>query len=128
MELGLFVLAIVAITGLATFSVYQYVRFRKAVERIAQIEIDKITLQAQLAKLHQELENYKLGETEEFIQFLSKSRQWSFDFIESFQGSLDELFTLLDNSPEDTQSILSKFIELKQYLPEKEITKENSNE
>lgn len=128
MELGLFVLAIVAITGLTTFSVYQYVRFRKAVERIAQIEIDKITLQAQLAKLHQELENYKLGETEEFIQFLSKSRQWSFDFIESFQGSLDELFTLLDNSPEDTQRILSKFIELKQYLPEKEITKENSNE
>lgn len=124
MELGLFISSLVAVAGTLVFALHRYVKYRKAIERVAQLEIDKITLSAKLANAYQDIENYKLGETEEFVQFLSKSRQWSFDFIEKFQQSLVELFEMLDKTPEDTQSILNKFIELKQYLPDEKITKE----
>lgn len=124
MELGLFISSLVAVVIMGMVTLHRYVRYRKAIERVAQLEIDKITLTSKLAKAYQDIESYKLGETEEFVQFLSKSRQWSFDFIEKFQLSLTELFEMLDNNPEDTQSILNKFIELKQYLPEEKTTKE----
>lgn len=124
MELGLFISSLVAVVGTSVFALHRYAQYRKAIERVAQLEIDKITLSAKLANAYQDIENYKLGETEEFVQFLSKSRQWSFDFIEKFQQSLVELFEMLDTTPQDTQGILNKFIELKQYLPDEKITKE----
>lgn len=121
MELAYFITSVIAISFAIIYSVYKHVKYRKTIEKVIQLEIDKVTLAQGLAKAQQEIESYKLGETEEFVQFLSKSRQWSFDFIEKFQTSLDELFTMLDNSPEDTQSILNKFIELKQYLPDEKV-------
>ena len=124
MELGLFISSLVVVVSTSVFALHRYVKYRKAIERVAQLEIDKITLSAKLANAYQDIENYKLGETEEFVQFLSKSRQWSFDFIEKFQQSLVELFEMLDTTPQDTQGILNKFIELKQYLPDEKIIKE----
>jgi len=124
MELGIFISILVASAGLLVWTSITYARYRKAIEKIVQLELDKVTLTAKLTKALQDIENYKLGETEEFVQFLSKSRQWAFDFIEGFQGSLDELFQLLETDPEDTQKILGKFLELKQYLPDEKVTKE----
>jgi biopolymer transport protein ExbB/TolQ len=127
-ELGIFIGAAIFGFAVLTATLVLFVRYKKAIERVVQLEIDRLSLASQLTSARQDIENYKLGETEEFVQFLSRSRQWSFDFIEKFQTSLDELFKLLDTNPEDTKSILDKFIELKQYLPDEEITKENSNE
>jgi hypothetical protein len=124
MELGIFISILVASAGLLVWTSITYARYRKAIEKIVQLELDKVTLTAKLTKALQDIENHKLGETEEFVQFLSKSRQWAFDFIEGFQGSLDELFQLLETDPEDTQKILGKFLELKQYLPDEKVTKE----
>lgn len=123
-ELGIFISILVVSSGLLVWTSIVYARYRKAVEKIVQLELDKITLTSKLSKALQDIENHKLGETEEFVQFLSKSRQWAFDFIEGFQDSLDELFQLLETDPDDTQKILAKFLELKQYLPDEKVTKE----
>lgn len=123
MELALYVVAVVVITGLSITVARLYYRFRKSIEKVVQLEIDKITLSNRLLIVNQEIENYKLGETEEFLQFLSKSRQWAFDFIEEFQGTLDELFKELDDPEQniDTEKVLQSFIELKKYLPKDKV-------
>ncbi|MFY9331765.1 MAG: hypothetical protein WAO41_08825 [Candidatus Nanopelagicales bacterium] len=123
-ELGIFISILVVSSGLLVWTSIIYARYRKAVEKIVQLELDKITLTSKLSKALQDIENHKLGETEEFVQFLSKSRQWAFDFIEGFQSSLDGLFQQLEADPDDTQKILAKFLELKQYLPDEKVTKE----
>lgn len=123
-ELGIFISILVVSSGLLVWTSIVYARYRKAVEKIVQLELDKTTLTSKLSKALQDIENHKLGETEEFVQFLSKSRQWAFDFIEGFQSSLDGLFQQLEADPDDTQKILAKFLELKQYLPDEKVTKE----
>lgn len=117
MELGLFIVALVAIVSGAAISTNRHMRYRKALERLAQVEIDKLTISNALLDAKQEIENYKLGETEDFVKFLSTSRQWAFDFIDEIQSTLNELFEMIKDPNQDTQELLSKFQELKKFLP-----------
>lgn len=104
-----------------------FVRYRKAIAAIAQLEIDKVTVSAELERVSQELANTKLGESEEFVKFLSQSRQWAFGFIENFQESLTEMFGSLDNG-ESFESTKEKFIALRKYLPDNNKGEENENQ
>ena len=117
MELGLFIATIVSIVSGAAISINRHLKYRKAIERVTQLELDKLTVSNALLDAHQELENFRLGETEEFVKFLSTSRQWAFDFIDEIQLTLKDLFEMLNKPGQDTQELLTKFRELKRFLP-----------
>lgn len=108
-------------------SFIMFVRYRKAIVAIAQLEVDKATILAELDRTNQELANTKLGESEEFVKFLSQSRQWAFTFIENFQESLVDMFESLDHE-ESFESTKEKFIALRKYLPDTNKGEENENQ
>jgi hypothetical protein len=119
-DLAIFILSLVVVTALSGLALQRHVMYRKSIERIVQLEIDKLAISKHLLDAHQELEDYRLGETEEFVKFLSTSRQWAFDFIEEYQTSLKELFALLNDPNHNAEQAVAKFQELKKFLPKED--------
>ena len=117
MDLAIFITSLMLVTMLTVAVVERHVKYRSALDRLVQSELDKTTISKHLLDAHQELENYRLGETEEFVKFLSTSRQWAFDFIDEFQMSVQELFKVINDPEHDTKEAVAKFEELKKFLP-----------
>lgn len=63
----------------------------KLVKTIIQLEADKQILLDRLDKKIQELELKKLEGTDEFVTFISQSREWAFDYIEQVQIAIHYL-------------------------------------
>tara|TARA_B110000503_G_scaffold24933_1_gene39287 strand:- start:14789 stop:15154 length:366 start_codon:yes stop_codon:yes gene_type:complete len=93
-----------------------YARFRRAIVRIVQLELDKAAALKKLSDAYQEIENHKLSESDEFVKFLSVSRDWAFGFIDEFQKDLETLYKKLDDGT-STEDTIDSFNALKTYLP-----------
>jgi DNA repair exonuclease SbcCD ATPase subunit len=61
----------------------------EASEKI-QALIDKNIIMSEYNKVLQALENKKLEESDDFIKFLSDSRDWAFEYIEDAQEKISE--------------------------------------
>lgn len=96
MEIVSLIAFVIFVAGLLTSS-YTLIQFRnkyiKAQERYIQALVDKKAIEDKLTELIQEGQNKDLEQTEGFVQFITKSRDWAFEYIE------------------ETQSVLSKFVE-----------------
>jgi|TARA_B110000977_G_scaffold24658_1_gene30114 hypothetical protein len=117
MELAIFITSLAVVLFLAGLALERQVKYRRTLERLVQAEIDRVTTAKYLLEAHQELENYRLGDTEEFVKFLSTSREWAFDFIDEFQVSVQDLFAIVDNPEHEVSEAVVKFKELKKFLP-----------
>jgi lipoate synthase len=117
MDLAILITSLVVGFFLAGLALERQVKYRRTLERLVQAEIDRVTTAKYLLEAHQELENYRLGDTEEFVKFLSTSREWAFDFIDDFQVSVQSLFSVLNDPEHKMEEAVAKFEELKRFLP-----------
>jgi len=66
---------------------------RKVNDAIAeqlQITINLNIIRSELSKALQEIENMKLEKSDDFVKFLSDSREWAFTYIEDAQEKISE--------------------------------------
>ena len=92
-----FVITSVAYSILAFLTVYfgfrNFVLRRKLKDAFAdrlQAEINKNIIMAEYSNALQQIENMKLEKSDDFVRFLSNSRDWAFEYIEDAQEKISE--------------------------------------
>lgn len=91
---------------------------RKLVQTVLQLEADKMILLDRIDKKSEELELKNLEGTDEFVAFLSKSREWAFEYIENVQVAMYDLKNTMESeSEEEIDLAYNKLMEL---LPKQE--------
>jgi DNA repair exonuclease SbcCD ATPase subunit len=76
------------------YFLFRNMRLRRSLNNEAsekiQALIDKNIIMSEYNKVLQALENKKLEESDDFIKFLSDSRDWAFEYIEDAQEKISE--------------------------------------
>jgi hypothetical protein len=79
---------------LIIFLVYRLFKMRRFATTLSEAYMqqlaDNFLLQKEVERLHQEVENKKLEQTDGFLKFVSESRDWAFEYIEQVQKALVE--------------------------------------
>ena len=90
--LDIIVVSVVAfiIAALSIISLRLFLQNRILSVRATQAELDRITVYDQ-AKSIFESEHERSGNSDGFIKFMAKSRDWAFEYIETVQNDLYEL-------------------------------------
>jgi hypothetical protein len=116
-----FLLNAVAYVFLAGLVIYLVIRNIRLRDYIATNSVDflklKVESQHKIEFLQNELnkrENVSIEQTDGFVKFISDSREWAFDYIESVQQSIQELQIAVE-SGYPTEEKLAKLFSL---LPE----------
>lgn len=93
---------------------------------LIQSRIDNTIYIERLAKEINEKESVKIEQTEGFLNFVSKSRDYAFEYIENVQGKIQNVFEFVDNKTQKktTKQILEVVETLREMLPEE---RENKN-
>ena len=107
---------------------------------IEQLKIDNSAYAKKFSELVEEKQRLELVQTDGFVSFVSKSRDWAFTYIEEVQSTLNKFvetvgpameyydkFGRIDENP-PMNKIFDAYSELIKVLPETENNKENSNE
>ena len=85
---------------LIIFLVYRLFRMRRFATTLSEAYMqqlaDNFLLQKEVERLHQEIENKKLEQTDGFLKFVSESRDWAFGYIEEVQKALAEFDEVVD--------------------------------
>lgn len=79
---------------LIIFLMYRNFKLRSVFQTFSDIHMqslaDKKLLEKNVESLYQEIENFKLKDTDGFLKFVSDSRDWAFEYIEEVQKVLSE--------------------------------------
>lgn len=87
------------------------ISFTRLVKEFVIVTMDKEKLIQRLSATTQELENAKLSDNNEFVKFLSDSREWAFEYIEEFQNIVRDIEkTYTTNDEVKRNSLVSKLI------------------
>ena len=115
------------VVGLSATVIVQRKLIKLAGVELLQALADK---QEVLVKLDEQISRTRATESEGFLQFISQSRDWAFDYIENVQQSVkffcDVSSTEITSS--DNVEIVEAFYKLLEFLPEETENKENENE
>jgi len=128
----IFVAAIVTILGLVFYSAKLKIDKKKTFRGVLQLMIDKDILMKELAEA--KIEAQKLSSPDDgFVKFLSESRVWAYEYIESAQKEIQEVVSAIDAEKDllsetkqirkaELEDILNRIIKhsdrLKAILPE----------
>jgi cell division protein FtsL len=94
-DFAIFVAAIVTILGLVFYSAKLKIDKRKTFNGILQLAVDKDALTKELAEAKMEIQ--KLSSPDDgFVKFLSESRVWAYEYIESAQKEIQEIVSAID--------------------------------
>ena len=85
---------------------------------LVQAEIDKNLLFDKIKEFDQRIESIKLERSDEFVKFLSESREAAFTYIEDVQVAINALKTSVDNNDEEETALAHKH--LFELLPKQE--------
>jgi hypothetical protein len=96
LEFILFLISIAAITGLATYLIILNRRMKSVLALYAQSTLDNLALKSQL------LNTAALYNNDEFISFLSTSREEAFKYIEEVQSAIRDFANKADYIVRDT--------------------------
>jgi short subunit fatty acids transporter len=88
------------------------------VKSVIQLEADKIIILDRLEKISSELDVKKLENTDEFVAFLSQSRDWAFEYIEDVQIAIKYLKNAM--STDNKEEIKLAYAHLVELLPKDE--------
>ena len=112
-------IVIISVISILTASVvFTTASRRKLVKRLLQLEADKLILMDRLDKKSADLEAKKLEGTDEFVSFLSKSREWAFEYIENVQVAIYHLKNTMES--DDAEQIDLAYNKLIELLPNQE--------
>ena len=91
---------------------------KKFAMSLVQAEIDKNLLFDKIKEFDQRIESIKLERSDEFVKFLSESREAAFTYIEDVQVAISALKTSIDNNDEEETALAHKH--LFELLPKQE--------
>lgn len=95
MEVILSVAGIIIVGLLITQNVYLRIKNKQMFMNAAQAEIDRLAVYTQAQEVFKR-EAEKLEGKDGFIKFMSQSRDWAFEYIETVQADLYNLKELVD--------------------------------
>jgi hypothetical protein len=110
------------------FLVVKYLQTKKSkdylISLLVQAEIDKNIYVDRLAKELELKDSQAIESTDGFLNFVSQSRDWAYEYIENVQKELKEVFSTIDNSEKKTlKIILAELNKLRNLLPEEKENK-----
>ena len=80
--------------GVFVYMLYSYIRIaiknKEMFHTLVQAEVDKKAILEKLEKMVNTRDERKVEESEAFLKFLTKSREWAFEYIEEVQQVLTE--------------------------------------
>lgn len=91
---------------------------KKFAMSLVQAEIDKNLMFNKIKEFDQRIESIKLERSDEFLKFLSESRDAAFTYIEDVQVAINALKTSIDNNDEEETALAHKH--LFELLPKQE--------
>jgi hypothetical protein len=91
---------------------------------LVQSYIEKKIYIDKLAEEIQKRENTNVESTEGFLNFVSTSRDWAYEYIENVQAELTRVFSVIDSlEKKPPKTILVELNKLKSFLPEEKENK-----
>ena len=101
-------------------------RNKNLVALLIQARIDNAIYVDRLAKEINQKESVKVEQTEGFLNFVSQSRDYAFEYIENVQDKIKDVFSFVDNKTQKktVKQILEVVESLREMLPEE---RENKN-
>ena len=120
-ELAAFILVAVIISILIYSNIKTAILSRARMQVIDQLILDNNVYIKRIAELVENNNKLELAQTDGFVNFISSSRDWAFDYIENVQDSISSLKLAVENGY-PTEEEMEKLFSL---LPE---NKENNNE
>jgi hypothetical protein len=125
--LDITVASVVAFTlaSLSIISLRLFLINRALTIRAMQAELDRITVYEQAQSIFKS-EREKYGNSDGFINFMAKSRDWAFEYIETVQNDLYELndvFKSVDGAPRtlaQTNALSEAIRKVLKNLPDEE--------
>jgi biopolymer transport protein ExbB/TolQ len=109
------VLAVLSALLLGT-SILYWLRSKKYMANIVQLFLDNQAIQDQAENLAKLSDNDKAAINNDFIKFLSESRDWAFQYIEDVQKAIGDLDTAMKIS--DDAKISESYNNLLKFLPD----------
>lgn len=109
------VLAVLSALLLGT-SILYWLRSKKYMANIVQLFLDNQAIQDQAENLAKLSDNDKAAINNDFIKFLSESRDWAFQYIEDVQKAIGDLDTAMKSS--DDAKISESYNNLLKFLPD----------
>ena len=100
MDIFFYAVLEVAIAALSIMLVRIRIKHRKAVAAIIQLELDRQILVEKLADEMQKTNLMSMESNNDFIKFLSASRDAAFGYIEDVQGALNSFIIKMDKQME----------------------------
>ena len=88
-DLLIFIGVVAAFFGMAVAVLVMSIKVRKLTKISVQAQIDNFIILSELDKMVQEKDNKSIEQSDGFLKFISESRDWAFDYIESIQGALN---------------------------------------
>ena len=83
-----------------SYLVFRLYKLRKTnhelIGLMLQMDMDKTIFSDQITKLTQELENKKLEGSDGFLKFVSESRDWAFNYIETTQEEIKKFSEIME--------------------------------
>lgn len=142
-EIIAYIIATIAVGLLITNSVLNKRRRRDTAEMMFYTHLENELLKKEVQEQKQNVENAKLATDDSFVKFLSESRQWAFDYIESVQSSIQQFRASVEKSAayyeraghvvdsvhkNSLETFVNAYRELEKILPLEETTEEKNNE
>jgi hypothetical protein len=114
------------VVALFTTLSYLYIRSRiirkNLLNGIVVAAMDREKLLEKIQDVVQELENAKLSDNNEFVKFLSDSREWAFNYIEEFQAIVEQIkATYVSGNETERATLISKLILMLPEDPESKL-------
>jgi len=94
-EFAIFVASLVAILGLVFYSAKLRLEKRRAFNSILQLVMDKEALTNKLSEAKIDIQRLSSPD-DGFVKFLSESRVWAYEYIESTQKEIQEVISAID--------------------------------
>jgi hypothetical protein len=113
-----FVVVALSFLALLTLLYSSTNKSKKFAMSLVQAEIDKNLLFDKIKEFDQRIESIKLERSDEFVKFLSESREAAFTYIEDVQVAINALKTSVDNNDEEETALAHKH--LFELLPKQE--------
>lgn len=106
-EFAIFFVSLATILGLVFYSVKLRLEKRRAFNSILQLVLDKEALTNKLSEAKIEIQRLSSPD-DGFVKFLSESRVWAYEYIESAQKEIQEVVSAIDaekNLLNETKSV-----------------------
>lgn len=78
------------------FARAQY-KLNKVVKDLEQAQLDKLSLESHMTDMFNQIEEMKVEQSDGFVKFLSQSRDWAYQYIDTVQENFAPTYEIITN-------------------------------